>query len=538
VSGSFNFGLLATGQPGVATSGNGLATLLLGFPTGFSARQTQLLDRSSWYLAGFAQDDWSLHRDLTLNLGVRWETDTPIMDAGNRMNGFDAAAINPVSGTPGVVKFAGVNGWRTSPYDTDWNNFGPRFGLAWKPFGSARTVVRSGYGIFFAHPFDHGAPSSASLGFEMSATLNSPDNGITAPFYLRDGVPGLNLAAPALDDSFGAVRVGQQPNTAVTFYESGRRTGYSQQFNFGIQRELPGRMVVEVAYLGNLSRKLPSSNISINQIRPERMGPGTTQRDRPFPQFSNVSVVLPSFGVSSYHAGMVRFEKRFSQGLNVLSTYTWSKFLNNVDEGGSALGAEVGPYSDFYNRRADWGPSTNDIPHRFTWSSVYELPFGTGKRFLPDHPLRHIVGGWGIGSVVTLQSGPPFSVGTQVNTTYSSSAGGLRADVIRDPNLPSDQRSLSGWFDTDAFRQPEPYRFGNQGMNILRADGTNRFDFSVLRNFPIGEGRRLQFRSEFFNAFNHTDFGLPGRTLNGPGFGIISGADRARQIQLGLRLTF
>lgn len=539
VSGSFTFSPLATGQPGVAASGFGLASLLLGFPTGFSARETDVLDRSSWYLAGFAQDDWAIRSDLTLNIGVRWETDTPITDSENKMNGFDQTAINPVSGTPGVVRFAGINGWRNKPYDTDWNNFGPRFGLAWKPWGSSTTVVRGGYGIFYAHPFDHGAPNSASLGYERSAALNSPDNGITAPFYMRNGVPGSDLRLPELNDSFGAVRVGQNATTAVTFYETNRRTGYAQQFNFGLQRELPAGSLVEVAYIANLSRKLPSANLAMNQIRPETLGPNNqTQRDRPYPQFSNVSILFPTLGVSSYHAGLLRFEKRFSQGLNIQSTYTWSKFLNNVDEGGSTLGDEGGSYSNFYNRRADWGPSENDVRHHFTWSSVYEIPVGKGRRFLASHPAGYVLGEWGIGSAVLLQTGAPFTVTTQVNSTNSFSAGALRADVIRDPNLPAGDRTVSRWFDTAALLQPAAFRFGNQGINILRGDGIVNFNFSVLRNFPAGEGKQLQFRGEFFNAFNHPNFRAGGRTFGGPGFGIISTAAPGRSIQLGLRMTW
>ncbi|MFB3825789.1 MAG: carboxypeptidase regulatory-like domain-containing protein [Bryobacteraceae bacterium] len=538
-SGTFGFSTLPTGLPGTAASGNGLASMLLGFVTGFTARQTELLDRSSWYLAGFVQDDWTVSRNLTFNLGVRFETDTPIVDANNRMNGFDPAAINPVSGTPGVVKFAGLNGWRTKPYDTDWNNFGPRFGFAWRVLGSQRFVLRGGYGILFAHPFDHGAPTSASLGFEISAALNTPDQGITAPFYLKDGVPGLNLTKPDLNDSYGAVAVGRNATTAVTYYEPYRRTGYAQHFNLSLQREFPGQIIVELSYLANLSRKLASSNIAINQIRPEVLGPGrTTQAYRPFPQFSNVSINLPAFGVSSYHGGVVRFEKRFSKGLNIVSTYTWSKFLNNVDEGGSALGNEGGNYSNYYNRRADWGPSENDIPHRFSLGSVWELPFGAGRPYLASHPLRHLVGDWGVSLGMVIQSGPAFTVGTQVNTTNSFSSGALRADVLRNPNLPGGQRTLGRWFDTDAFRQPEIYRFGNQGMNLLRGDGVMNVSFSVLRDFKITETKRVQFRSEFFNFTNHPTFGIPGRVLGGPGFGIVSGAQPARVVQLGLRMTF
>ena len=536
VSGNFTFNPLPTGLPGNGTTGSGLASLLLGFPTAYSTRDTPALRRYSWYLSGFAQDDWAVTKHLTLNFGIRWEMDTPINDGDNRMNGFDPLQINPVSGTPGVVKFAGI-GWRTKPYDTDWNNFAPRFGFAWRAFGTEKTVIRGGYGIFYAHPFDHGAPTSASLGYEVSAALNTPDNGITAPFYLRNGVP-VSASALKLDDSFGAVRVGQNATTAVTFFETNRRAGYSEQFNVSGQRELAGGVIVEISYLANLARKLSGTNLSINQIRPELLGPGATQRDRPFPQFSDVSVVFPSLGVSSYHGGVARIEKRFSQGFNVLSTYTFSKFLNNVDEGGAALGGEGGSYSNFYDRRADWGPSENDVRHRFTLSGVAEVPFGRGRRWLSDGMIRHIVGDWSVGSVVTLQSGAPFTVRTQSNTTNAFSSGSLRADVSRNPNLTGSERTVARWFDTAAFTQPAPYRFGNQGTNILRADGRAIVNLSILRDFKVREQMRLQFRGEFLNSFNHPDFNVPGSVFGAAGFGVVSVATAARQTQLGLRFIF
>jgi hypothetical protein len=538
VSGQFTFNPLATGQPGVGASGLGMASLLLGLPQNFVLRQTEVLDRSSWYLAGFAQTDWALHSDFTLNLGVRWEVDTPIKDKNNRMNGFDATAINPVSGTPGVVKFMGQDGFRDTPYDTDLNNFGPRFGFAWKPFGSTKTVVRGGWGVFFAHPFDAGAPASAALGFEQSANLTSPDNGITFPFVLGRGVPGISLTSPARDDSFGAVPVGTNSTTAVTFFETDRATGYAMQHNFGIQRELPANMMIEVNYLANLSRKLPSPNLPMSQIPMERLGPGTSQRDRPYPQFSNVQILLPTLGVSNYHAGVLKFQKRFSAGVNILSTYTWSKFNNNTNEGGASLGDEGSVYSNYYNRRADYGPSTNDIPHRLTFASVYELPFGTGKRWLAGNVIKHLLGNWTVSGVAILQSGPPFTVTTQTNTTNAFSAGALRADVLRDPNLPGGERSLDRWFDVSAFAQPAQYTFGNQGVNILRGDGLVNIDFSLLKNIPIGEDRKFQFRAESFNVTNTPTFNIPGRVLNGPGFGIVNSAWPARRVQLGLRLAW
>jgi Carboxypeptidase regulatory-like domain len=536
VSGTFTFGTQPTALPGRAGTGHGLASLLVGFPNNLSVRETDVLDRSSWYLAGFVQDDWTVSPDLTLNMGARWETDTPIVDANDRMNGFEAAAINPVSGTPGVVRFAGVDGWPSSPYATSWTNFGPRFGFAWRPLGAELTVVRGGFGIFFAHPFDHGAPSSASLGFEQSATLNTPDNGLTAPFYLRNGVPPLNTST-VRDAGFGAVPVGQPTTTAVTFYERDRKTGYSRQFNLGVQHEFAGRIVVEAAYIGNQSRNLPSTNLSINQIAPDRLGPGVTQRDRPFPQFSNVSIALPSNGRSDYHAGMLRAERRFAQGLSLLATYTYAQFLNDTDEGGTNLG-DTGVYSNLYDRAADYGPSANDIRHRLTISSVYELPVGPGRRYLASGWAGRIIGGWSIGMLATLQSGAPFSVTTQTNTTNAFSAGAQRANLDGDPELSPDERTLNRWFNTDAFAQPATFTFGNSGRGILRGDGLVNVDLSLAKNVAMGSTRSLQLRVEMFNAFNHPTFGLPGHVLGAPDFGVISSASSGRTIQLGLRFVY
>ena len=538
ISGAFGFTIQPTGLPGNAATGNGLASLLLGFPTSFGQNQTQELDRSSWYLAGFAQDDWTLRPSLTINLGVRWETDTPIVDVRNRMNGFDLRQINPVSNTPGVVKFLGAGGFRSTPYNFDKNNFGPRIGFAWKPFRSSRTVIRGGFGIFFAHPFESGQPNSAALGFSTSTALNTPDSGITAPFFLRNGVPAIPASSLQLDDSYGAVAVGRAATTAVTFYESNRPTGYSEQFNLGVQRELPGHSVIEASILGNLGRKLPSANLSLNQIRPDVLSPTRqSQADRPFPQFSGVTMLAPPLGVSNYYAGLMRFRKRFSHGMSFGGSYTWSKFLGNVINPGASVGDDAGPYSNFYNRGADYGPSGNDVRHRMGFDMVYELPFGPGKQWLSNGVVGKVVGGWSLSNVTVLQSGAPFTVLTQTNTSNTFAAGGLRANVSRNPNNPAN-KSLTQWFDTSAFTQPATFQFGNQGVGILRGPGIINVDLALRREFRFTERAKLQFRGEFFNAINHTNFALPAHTLGGPGFGLISGTGQARQIQVGARMVF
>jgi hypothetical protein len=295
-------------------------------------------------------------------------------------------------------------------------------------------------------------------------------------------------------------------------------------------------MVLELAYVGNASRNLPGPNLPINQIAPDRLRPGVTQRDRPFPQFANVSIVLPAIGRSDYHAGTARLEKRFSSGFNFLGTYTYATFLNDTDEGGDDVG-DVGVYSDFYNRAADYGPSGNDIRHRLTVSSVYELPIGPGKRLLDRHWLGQVVGGWSIGLLGTLQSGAPFSVLTQTNNTNAFSAA-QRADLTGNPVLPASDRTLQRWFNTDAFAQPAPFTFGNSGRGILRGDGIANVDISLSKNVSLTAGRYLQVRVELFNALNDANFALPGHTLGAPNFGVVSDASGGRTVQLGLRAVF
>jgi hypothetical protein len=477
-----------------------------------------------------------------LNIGVRWEMDTPMVDANLRMNGFDPYAVNPLSGTPGVVRFAGVNGYPAHAHRFDANNFSPRFGFAWKMNRPRAMVLRGGYGIFFAHPFDSGQSTAASLGYSLSASRTSLDNGTTPPFRLRDGVPETPLASPIRDDSFGAVRVGQPITTAVTWFDPARVSGYAHQFNLSVQHEFARSIVVEAAGLGNLGRKLASAMLNRNQIAPQVLGPGhRLQSDRPFPQFDNVSILAPSIGITNYYAGLIRVEKRLSYGLTLTSTYTWSKFLGNTNDsantGAGSLGRNSGPYSDFYNRRADYGPLESDVEHRFTLSVVFELPFGKGHGWASTGLLRRLAGGWTIGALSTLQSGVPLTAVT--NARHESfSAGSLRVSVARDPNLPPAQRSLTRWFDTGAFSQPAAFTFGNGGVGIIRSPRWITADLSVLRNFRIAEGTALQFRGEFFNAANHTNLNPPNPIFGSQSFGLVNSSGIARQIQVGMRVLF
>jgi hypothetical protein len=537
-SGSFSFSTLSTGVPGNTSTGNSLASLLVGAPLSFSQSQTEPLTRTSWYSVGFVQDDFTIFSRFTVNLGARWETDSPIRDENNRMNGFDATTTNPVSGTPGVVKFMGKNGFRTTPFDIDLNNFAPRLGFAWQPYKDGVTVIRGGWGYFFAHPFDAGQPASAAVGFSISGSISSPDNGVTTPFYLANGVPAINTST-TLDDSYGAVTVGSTATTAVSYFDPRHRSGYTQQFNFGVQHQLPGRFVLEITGLGSLAHKLPGQNQSINQIAPSVLSASHhAQKDRPFPQFSTVSLVAPSIGNAYYYAGIARVERRFRNGFNLNATYTFARAFDDNYGSGSTIGTDNGPYSNYYDRRADYGASSNDIRHQFIFSSVYELPFGPERRFISTGLLSHVIGAWTLGNITRAYSGAPFTVVTSTNTTAAFSSGSQRANVTGNPALASGQRSAANWFKTTAFSQPASYTFGNEGRNSNRGPNFVNLDFSLTRGVRLTPGRNLQIRGEFLNVLNHTNLKIPNSTFGSSGFGSITSAYSARQIQLGARIVF
>jgi len=292
-----------------------------------------------------------------------------------------------------------------------------------------------------------------------------------------------------------------------------------------------------VAYIGNIGRKLDGPSTSINQVRPELMGPGNAQVRRPFPQFGNVTLITPFWGNSEYHAANFKLEKRFSHGLNFLTSYVFSKFMDDVTAA-FEVGAVGGGIQNYYDRRSEWARSGNDIRHRVAASSTYELPFGRGRKWMSRGLLASIAGGWNLGTIITLQSGPPLGLVTQVNNTNSFNPGSQRVDVLRDPSLPKDQRSLAQWFDTTAVAQPPQFTFGNAGRAILESPGFANVNLSLLKNFVITERWNLQFRAEAFNALNRANFNDPGRALGSPTFGMINSAEDPRNLQLGLKLQF
>jgi hypothetical protein len=303
----------------------------------------------------------------------------------------------------------------------------------------------------------------------------------------------------------------------VGFFDPHQIAPISFQYNLNVQREVARDLLVEIGYIGNVSHHLTGNDLTVNQVAPQSMGGGDAQARRPFPQFSNVSLINPSIGNSTYHGGFVRAEKRLSSGLSFLAHYTWSKFLDDV-EAANEFNGTPGSYQDAYNRRLDKGLSGSDVPHRAIVTALFE------RR------------GWKLGVLQTMESGPPFTVVMAANTTNAFSAGPLRPNVLRDPALSG--RSVARWFDTTAFAAPAPFTFGNAPRDGLRAAPLFTTDVTVERAIRVTERWRAEVRAEIYNLLNHANFDIPGRTVGAADFGVVSTARAARYMQLALRLSF
>ena len=535
--GAFSFTNTATGS--------GLATLLLGWVTSASRQEDLPLSARAPSMGVYFQDDWKVSKRLTLNLGVRWDYDKPRYESfDNRQSGFDAGAINPVSGTPGIITFSGRNGVPSLSANSDLNNFGPRVGFAWQP--GDKWVVRGGAGMLYLGQYTNNVTFDPSLGFSLQGSFVSPDSGLTPAFLLKNGMPPLSYPAESdLKPGFGSVAVGQSPTTSVLFLDRGRRNGYLESFSASVQRQIGKNWLTEIGYVGTLGHKLPgASSESINQVAPNLMGPGNAQVRRPFPQFSNVSVLAPAIGNSNYHGMNLKLEKRYSMGLHFTANYTWSRLIDDISARVELGGYPGSGFMDYYNRRANRGLSGNDMAHRLVFSSVYELPFGAGKQFNPGNKVvRQVVGGWSFGYIAELHTGSPFGVVEQTNTTNAFSDS-QRPNVVGNPNLPSGRtraQQVAQWFNTAAFAAPAAYTFGNSGKTVAYGPGAINMDVSILRDFRFLERHQIEFRCEMLNFINRPNFGIPVTSRGNANFGSITSlvpGNQNRIVQFGLRYSF
>lgn len=497
----------------VPITGNALADLLLGLPVitgGAKLDNHQHLRTESYNF--YVNDSVRIRPNVTLSAGVRYEYNSPPVDPEDRANLYDPVTRSLVRvGTAGVPR---------SGYEGDKNNFAPRLGFAWTIGPGGKTVVRAGYGVYFDQP---------ALAPSEGLYFNQP----FFDFKLFFSLPGLPLT---LSDPFPAFFPVPIPGSGFAFQRN-LRTPYLQHWSAGVQRQLGSSRVLEVAYVGSKGSKLITAR-DINQPRPSTANPNL----RPDPRFDDITLEESSAN-SSYNSLQVRFEQRLDFGLSMLSSYTWSKSIDNASSFFASAGDPNFP-QDSLNTAAERGRSNFDVRHRLSVSYGYDLPFGKGRTFVADNGLLSaILTGWQTFGIVTLQSGRPFTVALlpeiDISNTGRSTLGfgaNDRPNVVGSAKL--SHRTPDQWFNTSAFAFPAFGSFGNAGRNILDGPGFQNVNLSLMKTTSLKEGVDLQFRAEAFNVFNHPNFDLPDNFLGSPTFGRILSAQSPRHIQFGLKLLF
>jgi len=540
-----------------AVAGLGVASFLLGIPTG-AVNPAPALAMTTKYHGLFVQDTWKVTPKLTVNLGLRWDYETPRTDRFNQLTNFDYTAASPLR-APGLnlqggLTFVGVGGLPRTNANADRNNFAPRAGIAYRL--NNKTVIRTGAGLFYGHTggLGGGGGPFGTSGFQTSTSIVTSLDGITPIVKWSDPYPS-RFNKPSGSSLGLATLLGQ----TIGFYDRGNVTPYSAQWNFNIQRELPGKILLEAGYAGSRGLHFPE-NRQFNQLPLQYLALGDALRQqvenpffgqitvgalaqrtvtraqllRPFPHFDGVGSQGAGWASSTYHALEAKAEKRYASGLSVLASYTFSKLMDYGT--GPFAGETVGgsTYQSFYNLAAEWSPSVLDQTHRLILNAVYELPFyrngsGVAAKFL---------GGWQLGGIWMALSGGPIGVNATVNNSFSQ-GGGQR------PNWSGQNACVANptpnrWLDSAVFSNPAPYAFGTapRTFNGCRSDVTGQFDFTLTKNTRFAEKFNLQFRAEVFNASNSPRFAPPNASFGNPQFGVINAqGNLPRIVQFGLKLV-
>lgn len=566
-SGTFRFDSRLTGNPQrLAGTGSGLASFLLGTVAGASVESNVGTSNPGFSQGYYIQDDWKVTRRLTLNLGLRYDYQQVPGERHNGLSNFNPFAADANTGLLGRMEYAGD--FDRTVIDADFNDFSPRFGFAFDALGTGKTVVRGGYGMYYPWTVNF-AKGFSSAGFRGNVTTyEAPGGNLDFPaFQLQDGFP----FAPVLPRG-SALGPSAFLSQNVGFDERGGRTPYSQQFSLTVQQELPGRYLLEAGYSGNRGVKMLGGGYDFNQLDPQFLSLGRSLLDRvpnpfagrvpgafggstitrqqllrPYPYYNRIGVSNPHMSSSIYHSFLLSVERRMSSGLVFLGSYTFGKLINDGVAGGFTFGGlEQDNVLDYQNgkfdRRSERAVDSIDSASRFVFSGIYELPFGTGKRWpAANNVLNSLISGWQIDGVLTLQGGLPLVVRGANNflaTRPNSTGASARLD---DP-------TASRWFDTTQFVNPPDFTYGNASRTLpdVRTPGINNMDFSLIRNTRIRESLNLQFRAESFNFVNHVNLrGPDARFVPGPSgrnqsgtFGTITAARDARIIQLGLKMLF
>ncbi len=532
---SFSFGGDFTSDPqnpNPSATGNGIADFLLGIPDGASITVNagaQTIETTEF--SGYWQDTWRATPNLTLNYGVRYDLFTPQIVASNKMSTFDFQTQELI--LPNQDNCQGVYCNRSFT-TTDWNNFSPRFGFAYKM--GRQGVVRASYGMFYAPEEQDGLQMTQNPPFVGgSSFVNEANQGGTQVINrtLDMGLPPGNALIPITN-----------PSGSIYFVTPRKPTAYTEQWSLGVEREIATNLVAEIAYVGNSSMHLrdqtnPDQPLLGNAPVVPVPGIEGSQTSVLYPFHNTLPNVTGMYdikqdGRGSYNGLQASLTKRFSHGLSFMTNYTWSHMIQVGYFDG--VGAQ-----DYRNPDAEKRNGDSDMRHRFVFSGLYELPFGHGKPLAGGASgiANGIIGGWQLGTATIINTGTPFTVG----------GGYDRPNQLCNGNLSKGQRSITHWFDANCYAVPDPVTdvnfggfyipYGNTAPNTLFGPGQVNVDFSLFKTFMIGENKRLEFRGEAFNAFNTPHFSPPDAWITDSTVGqIFSTASDSRQIQLVLKFSF
>jgi hypothetical protein len=530
LSGKYSFTGMFTSVPG--QTGNGLADLLLGLPATTNISTTNTIFHENLnYFAGYIQDDYRLTAKLTINLGLRWEFDGPFSEEHNNMYTFNPNVIDPTTSKQGGIQFAGFNGAPHSLIPNIYTGILPRVGFNYHAFQN--TVVRGGYGIYQLPSIGFGTTGLTSAS-TVNATFQSSD-GVTPAYELSQGVPhyspnvGPN-GQPVIPTSLTS------PSSSVVQLPQHAVLPYLQEWQLGIQQDLSHNWIAEIDYEGNHGVHQPVS-LPINQILPMAgccLGLKTAQSLRPYPQFLTISA-LTNGGASAYAALLTTLSHRWSNGVSMRAAYTWAHGLNDVD---TPARGDAAPIQNVYNLHAQWGTAMTNVPQRFSLTAVYELPFGSSRRFVAHTPVvSHVIGHWKVSTVAQFQMGYPYNVSQGDGLNIFS--GGQYVTKVGNPNIARGSRTIQKWFNTAAFMTTPQDTLGNAPRASLYGPGQNVWDLSLMRDIPLWERATFTFRADAHNAFNHPQFsGLGTSTTNTKTFGTVTGAQDPRILLLVGRLRF
>jgi hypothetical protein len=485
---------------------------------------------NGWYSGLYVQDDYRIHPRLTLNLGLRYELQLPMKDPRNRLITFlPGRRSTVVPGAPLGLLFPGDEGIHRGIVAADTNNFAPRLGMAWDPFGKGKTSIRAAAGMFYS---SISGSAFAQLADRQPFTVRQQFNNVkslTEPYAL---LPGGVSPFPYVYDPKNPRFL---PEAATGGIATDFSWPYTYQLNFDIQHQLGRDISVSAGYMGTLARKFTfNRDVNYPYFTPNATAGNVNQRRPYLPGvLSTVSMIEPS-ATSSYHALLLTASKRMARNLSFKGYYTFSKAIDTSDLQNGQISSAVQNQTKLF---LDRGRASNDRTHNFVLSGIWDINYvSAGHRV-----LRALANDWQLSAIVTLRSGSPLSISTGRDNNLdgnNNDRANLAGVPYLDPNRPRAETTAM-WFNTAAFNSlATGGQDGTSGRNILEGPGSKNADLGLFRNVRLTERMKLQFRTEMTNAFNLVNLGNPTTSMNSAAFGAIRGARTMRQIQLGLRLNF